>query len=116
MLVADLDADAVDGVRLGDRREQPVGKTHGVARADGQALDDGEFVSAQARGRIALAHDAVDPAGDRLQEPVARPDAPEPVVDGLAPVEIEIEDREPARATLGLGQTLLQALLEAEIG
>ena len=62
-----------------------------------------------------FAHGRFDPRGDRLQQLVAERMA-QGVVDGLEPVEVEVEDGEFGHATLGLRKALLEALLEPERG
>ena len=97
---SDFDADAVDVVWLGHGRDQPLRKAHRVAGSDGDALDDGELVAAEARGCVAFPHDAGHPGGDRLQQFVADR-VPQGVVDALEAIEIEIEQRETARSGVG---------------
>ena len=60
-------------------------------------LDDGEFVAAEARDRVALAHAALQPRRDLLEQRVAGRMA-ERVVHALEAVEVEAQDRRAAVA------------------
>jgi len=71
-----------------------------------------EFIAAEARHHVGGAHVAREYRGHRLEERVARGMAVA-VVDGLEPVEIDIDERGAGAVTLGVGERALQLALEA---
>lgn len=111
---ADADADAdlmsVEGVGRADHLDDAPGQHRGVVRAMDVAEDDREFVAAEARDRIDLAHAGTEALGHGAQERVAD-GMPQGVVDLLEPVEVEAEHGEPAAAS-EMGQGFVDTLDE----
>ena len=104
---------AVDRHRLADDVDDLVGD-------DGDRLgpaqirrDDHEFVAAQPRHRVHLAHRHRETGGRLAQDDVADLVA-ERIVDLLEAVEIDEDQREAARVAARLGHRLLQAIVEQE--
>ena len=95
---AGVDHDGVAGEIVGraHRFADPPRQDRGVERLLDAGLDDGEFVAADARDGVGVAHAMAQPLGHHLEQLVADRMA-ERVVDALEAVEIEIEHRKLAR-------------------
>ena len=94
------------------RFADPSRQHGGVERLLDAGLDDGEFVAAEARDGVGLAHAAAQPLGHDLEQLVADRMA-ERVVDALEVVEVEIEHRKLAAAP-DAGQRLGQPLAKQQ--
>ena len=106
----DAGAVAVEVIRRADDLDDPARQHGGILRLLGFRDDDREFVAAETRDRVDLAHASPQPVGHRAQERVAHRVA-EGVVDFLEAVEVEAQDRERAAAP-EMRDRLLDALAE----
>ena len=79
-------------IGFAERVHHALGKRAGTLRLFDADLHDGEFVAAEARHRVALAHAGRQALGHRHQQSIADGMA-ERVVDVLEVVEVETEDR-----------------------
>ena len=116
---ADDDFVTVDEHRPTDFAQDLLGELAGLAGIGDRALQDGEFVAAPARDDVGVAHDPLQPAGDRRQQLVAARVA-EAVVDLLEIVEIEEQDVGAfdlvAAPAQGLDELLFEATAVRQIG
>ena len=95
--------------RLAQHRQHPLGHQFG-AGVHGRAVDqDDELVTAEPSHAVALAHDAGQPGGHRLQESIADR-VPERVVDLLEAVQIDEKGRHGDIVAPGPGQHLFGAV------
>ncbi len=95
--------------RLLERVEQALGDQLGARRQRELLGDHDELVAAETPERVGVAHDAVEPRGDRLQQLVAGAVA-ERVVDALEVVEVDEQRRHRRLAATRAGEHLLDAV------
>ena len=110
---ADRDLVVADAERLGEALDQP-------RRERGQALpvgrigpDDGEFVSAQPRDNVGLAHAMAQPPGHRLEQFVAGR-MTERIVDGLELIEVDRDQRDLVAAAIDADQRIVEHVAELQ--
>ena len=112
---ADADADprlaVADHEGLADDADDPLAEAAHVGLAFRADLDDREFVAADARDGVGLAHQAAQPIADLGDQPVAGIVA-ERVVDLLEAVEIEHQQRDLLAGAAIAGQRLIEPVLE----
>ena len=111
----DADGEVVAGNVVGgaERFDQALGKLHRIVGRAVDALDDGEFVAAEAGDCVGRVHDCGEAFGDLLQEGVADQVA-EGVIDRFEAIEVEVEKRKSALTFSRLGEALLEAGFEFE--
>ena len=95
--------------RLVECPEQTLGDQLGTGRKRELCGDDDELVAAEAPDRVGLAHDRVEPRGDRAQQIVAGGVA-QRVVDRLEVVEIDEQRGDRRLLAAGADQHLLEAV------
>ena len=107
----ELDEAAVDAVRAAERLPDPAGERRRLLVLGRPEREDDELVAADAGDRVGLAHDRLEPAGDRPQHRVPDLVAAD-VVDALEAVEVDDEQRErlvrAPRAGERLGDTVVE--------
>ena len=101
----------VFGEGLGQRRQDLAGDRGGVLDVGEAFEDDRELIAPDLRHGVGFADDGDQPRGDPAQGGVAGA-MPEPVVDRLEVVEVEVQNRERARLPLGPDGGVGQAILE----
>jgi hypothetical protein len=106
----DVDALAGDVVGFADRIDDAGSQRLGLTGVVHVGLDDGEFVAAQARHQVGLAHATEQPSAHLLQQRIADRVA-QRVVDALEAIEIEAQHGK-ALAAFQAQQRLLQPLPE----
>ena len=81
--------------------------------------DDGKLVAPDASHGVGFAHDAGQPLGDTAQHVVAC-EMPEPIVDLLEAVDVEVQQGQravlPLRPGCGVGQAILEQIAVRKVG
>ncbi len=110
----DLDRRAVDAKRPAERMTEPTDQSAGIVLVGARAhRQHDELVSADARDRVALADDRLEPARERPEDHVACP-VPAHVVDVLEAVEVDRDQREGLTRPARTLECLLDAVVEED--